>query len=309
MSTPPFATLSTVADFTRHYGFPVPAHPLVTVVDLAQHPPTGVAAAPAWRALYVILLKRHFDGQLPYGQQEYDYQPGELGFYAPGQPVTFCPAATQAGAGWLVVFHPDLLGRPSVNSPLGRYPFFSYRVRQALALSAADEQRIRHAVLGLRQESELPADAFSQQLLGTQLEVLLQVANRAYHRQFPTEPVGGPDLLSRFEALLATYQDHAADQPLPTVQHLAEALHVAPAYLGEVLRRHTGQNAQQHLHAALLEKARQLLLSTPLSVREVAFRLGFESPSYLGRLFKQKTGLTPTEFKQLATEAALAVPA
>lgn len=161
---------------------------------------------------------------------------------------------------------------------------------------------------GLRQESALPAEAFTQQLLGTQLDVVLQVANRAYHRQFPTEPVGGPDLLGRFDALLAAHQDHAAGQPLPTVQHLA-ALHVAPAYLGEALRRHTGQNAQQHLHAALLEKARQLLLSTPLSVREVAFRLGFENPSYLGRLFKQKTGLTPTEFKQLATEKAMPVPA
>lgn len=201
-----------------------------------------------------------------------------------------------------------MLGRSLAASPLSRYPFFSYRVRQALALSAAEEQRLRHAVQGLRQESALPTDAFSQQLLGTQLDVLLQVANRAYHRQFSTEPVGGPDLLSRFEALLATYLD-AADQPLPTVQHLAEALHVAPAYLGEVLRRHTGQNAQQHLHAVLLEKARQLLLSTPLSVREVAFRLGFESPSYLGRLFKLKTGLTPTEFKQLTTEAASPVPA
>lgn len=129
MSTPSFATLATVADFTRHYGFPPPAHPLVTVVDLAQYPPAGAAVAPAWRARYAILLKRHFDGQLPYGQQDYDYQPGELGFYAPGQPVAFCPAAAQAGAGWLVVFHPDLLGRAPAGSPLGRCPFFGYRVR------------------------------------------------------------------------------------------------------------------------------------------------------------------------------------
>jgi AraC-like DNA-binding protein len=200
----------------------------------------------------------------------------------------------------MVVFHPDLLARRPAGLFSGSYPFFAYRVQQALALSAAEEQLLTHAVAGLRQESEQPADAFSQQLLSTQLAVLLQYANRAYHRQFPAEPATGPDLLSRFEALLASYLDHAAEQPLPTVQHFAEALHVSPAYLGDVLRTHTGQNAQQHLHYALLEKAKGLLLGTSRSIREVAFALGFDNPSYFSRLFKQKTGFTPAEFRQAA---------
>jgi AraC family transcriptional activator of pobA len=128
-------------------------------------------------------------------------------------------------------------------------------VQQALALLAEEQQLLTYAINGLRQESEQPADAFSRQLLSTQLDVLLQYASRFYHRQFPTPPVGGPDLLSRFEELLATYLDHAAEQSPPTVQQFAEALHVSPAYLGDVLRIHTGQNAQQHIHHALLEKA------------------------------------------------------
>lgn len=113
-------------------------------------------------------------------------------------------------------------------------------------------------------------------------------------------PAGGPDLLSRFEALVATYLDSAAGQPLPSVQHFAEALHVSPAHLGDVLRTHTGQNAQQYLHHALLEKAKGLLLGTAWSIRETAFQVGFENPSYFSRLFKQKTGLTPAEFRQSA---------
>ncbi len=303
-STASFAVLSTVADFTAHYGFAPPSHPLVTVVDLAQYPPPDFAPKPALRHLYLIVLKRHFNGQLPYGQQLYDYRQGVLGFYAPGQPVRFCPAAgataLPAPPGWMVVFHPDLLmHRPPGPFP-GSYPFFAYRVQQALDLSAADERLLNYAVTGLRRESEQPADAFSQPLLSTQLDVLLQYASRAYHRQFPTEPANGPDLLSRFEALLATYLDHAAEQPLPTVRHFAEALHVSPAYLGDVLRTHTGQNAQQHLHYALIEKARRLLLGTSLSIRETAFHLGFDNPSYFSRLFKDKTGLTPAEFRQSA---------
>ena len=302
LSTARFVVLNTVADFTQHYGFAPPTHPLVAVIDLAQYP--AFAAKPALRHLYLIILKRHFHGQLPYGQQAYDYRQGVLGFYAPGQPVQLCsPGAAPAPAepqGWLVVFHPDLLARRPAGPFPGSYPFFAYRVQQALALSATEEQLLTHAVTGLRQESEQPADGFSQPLLSTQLDVLLQYASRFYHRQFPVQPASGPDLLSRFEALLATYLDHAAEQPLPTVQHFAEALHVSPAYLGDVLRTHTGQNAQQYLHHALLEKARRLLLGTSLSIRETAFHLGFENPSYFSRLFKHKTGLTPAEFRQSA---------
>ncbi|WP_210516560.1 helix-turn-helix domain-containing protein [Hymenobacter terricola] len=303
-STARFAILNTVADFTEHYGFAAPSHPLLTVIDLARYPPPDFALKPALRHLYLVVLKRHFHGQLPYGQQVYDYRHGVLGFYAPGQPVQFCPRpgapVSENPQGWMVVFHPDLLlHRPPGPFP-GSYPFFAYRVQQALDLSATDEQLLNHAVTALRQESAQPADAFSQQLLSTQLDVLLQYASRAYHRQFPTEPANGPDLLSRFEALLATYLDHAAEQPLPTVQHFAEALHVLPAYLGDVLRTHTGQNAQQHLHHALIEKARRLLLGTSLSIRETAFYLGFDNPSYFSRLFKDKTGLTPAGFRQSA---------
>jgi len=300
----PFAILDTVADFTRHYGFATPTHPLLAVIDLAQYPVSDFPQKPALRHLYLILLKRHFHGQLAYGQQQYDYRQGSLGFFAPGQPVRFCPAAEApapaAPQGWLVVFHPDLLARRPAGQFPGNYPFFAYRVQQALALSAAEEQRLTAAVASLRQESEQPADAFSQELLSTQLDVLLQYARRAYYRQFPAPPATGPDLLSRFEDLLATYLDRAAEQPLPSVQHFAEALHVSPAYLGDVLRTHTGQNAQQHLHSALLEKAKQLLLSTSWSIRETAFHLGFGNPSYFSRLFKDKIGLTPAEFRQSA---------
>jgi AraC-like DNA-binding protein len=303
-TTARFAVLNTVADFTQHYGFAPPAHPLVTVIDLARYPVPLLMQKPALRHLYLIVLKRHFNGQLPYGQQVYDYREGVLGFYAPGQPVQFCPPAgapaPAEAQGWMVVFHPDLLVHRSPGPFPGSYPFFAYRVQQALALAPPNEQLLTYAVAGLRQESEQPADAFSQQLLSTQLDVLLQYASRFYHQQFPTEPANGPDLLSRFEAQLATYLDHAAEQPLPTVQHFAEALHVSPAYLGDVLRTHTGQNAQQHLHYALIEKARRLLLGTSLSIRETAFHLGFDNPSYFSRLFKDKTGLTPAEFRQSA---------
>ena len=130
-----------------------------------------------------------------------------------------------------------------------------------------------------------------------QLEVLLGYANRFYHRQFLTRRLAEHDLLSRFEAQLTTHFAQACNSPLPTVQQFAEALHVSPAYLSDMLRALTGQTAQQHLHHALIERAKQLLLSTSLTVKETAFQLGFDYPHYFTRLFKSKTGLTPAAFR------------
>ena len=126
---------------------------------------------------------------------------------------------------------------------------------------------------------------------------MLNYANRFYHRQFLTRRVTENDQLSRFEALLARYFAQDDAQPLPTVQYFADALHLSPAYLSDMLRTLTGQNAQQHIHSALIEKAKRLLLSTSLSVNETAFALGFEYPQYFNRLFKSKTGLPPAAFR------------
>ena len=134
-------------------------------------------------------------------------------------------------------------------------------------------------------------------MLISQLEVLLNYANRFYHRQFLTRRAPEHDLLSRFEELLTSYFAQAGEQPLPTVQYFADALHVSPAYLGDMLRSLTGQTTQQHIHQHLIEKAKHLLLSTSLSINETAFRLGFEYPQYFSRLFKSKTGLTPAAFR------------
>lgn len=293
-----FRTLASVADFTQHFGFPAPAHPLLTVVDLAAHRNAPPPPCPAVRQLYIISLKKNLQGKLYYGHRAYDFGEGVLGFYAPGQ---LCEAApdldTSELSGWLLVFHPDLLAKYPLGQKMAGYGFFSYAVHEALHLSAREEQLLDGIVAGIRAEYAQSIDAFSQDVLVSQLEVLLNYANRFYHRQFLTRRTAEHDLLTRFESLLTAYFTRAAEQPLPTVQYFADALHVSPAYLSDMLRTLTGQNTQQHLHHALIEKAKRLLLSTSLTVNEAAFRLGFEYPQYFTRLFKSKTGLTPAAFR------------
>ena len=292
--------LATVTDYTRLCGLPAPAHPLLTVIDLAQtrHQPTPPKLTPVVQQLYTIWLKRDFKGRLHYGHQTYDFREGVLGFVAPGQVFAVDETVDLSELrGWMLVFHPDLLRKYPLAQKIAGYGFFSYAVHEALHLSAQEEQVLDGLLTTIRSEYEQPIDAFSQDVLVSQLDLLLSYANRFYHRQFLTRRAAEHDLLTRFETLLRSYFALDSEQPLPTVHYFADALHVSPAYLGDMLRNLTGQTTQQHIHHALIEKAKQLLLNTSLTINETAFQLGFEYPQYFNRLFKSKTGLTPAAFR------------
>jgi len=295
--------LATVTDYTRFCGLPAPAHPLLTLLDLGQtrHLPPPPMRTPVVQQLYTIWLKKDFRGRLHYGHQSYDFREGVLGFVAPGQVFSVDETVDISElSGWMLVFHPDLLLKYPLGKKIASYGFFSYAVHEALHVSAQEEALLDALLSTIRSEYERPIDAFSQDVLVSQLEVLLSYANRFYHRQFLTRRVAEHDQLSRFEALLLGYFTQDGELPLPTVHYFADALAVSPAYLGDMLRALTGQTTQQHIHHALIEKAKRLLLTTSLTVNETAFQLGFEYPQYFNRLFKSKTGLTPAAFRQSA---------
>ena len=295
-----FLVLNTVTDYTRLCGLPAPAHPLLTLIDLEQTRGNVLPAdqPPIVQQLYTVWLKKNFQGKVRYGHQSYDFGEGVMGFMAPGQVSAFDATLDITRlSGWMLVFHPDLLRRYPLAQKIAGYGFFSYQVHEALHISAQEEGLLDSLLTVIRSEYERPIDAFSQDVLVAQLEVLLNYANRFYHRQFLTRRTAEHDLLSRFEALVVAYFARPGEQPLPTVQHFADALHVSPAYLGDMLRTLTGQTTQQHLHHALIEKAKHVLLTSSLSVSEAAFQLGFEYPQYFSRLFKSKTGLTPAAFR------------
>lgn len=293
-----FRVLSTVTDYTRFYGLPAPAHPLLTLIDLSQARCLPPVTTPVVQQLYTVALKRGLKGTILYGRQSYDFQEGVLFFLGPGQVFAADPALDVSElTGWMLVFHPDLLLRYPLARKILGYGFFSYEAHEALHLSAQEESQLDGLLLSIRREYEQPVDAFSQDVLIAQLDLLLSYANRFYHRQFLTRRAAEHDVLSRFEQLLTAYFAADGPQPLPTVQHFADQLHLSPAYLSDLLRSLTGQTTQQHLHQALIDKAKRLLLGTSLTVNETAFQLGFEYPQYFSRLFKSKTGLTPAAFR------------
>jgi len=201
---------------------------------------------------------------------------------------------------YTLLVHPDFfLGYP-IAKKISQYGFFSYTANETLHLSETEKTTIIAIFRIMQEELDSRIDDFSHDVIISQVELLLNYANRFYKRQFITRKTVSHDLLQRLEDLLTRYfsNEHSLNKGIPTVQYLAENLHLSPSYLSDMLRALTGQNAQQHIHDKLIEKAKEKLSTTALSVSEVAYALGFEHPQSFSKLFKTKTKLSPLEFRR-----------
>lgn len=288
--------IRSITEFHRLRGLPPPVHPLISVVDYG-------AMAPAYGSTifdyYSISIKRGV-GKMFYGQQPYDFDEGVMYFVAPGQLLRVEPGQSDAPgrSGWLLLIHPDFLWNTTLAKTIRRYEFFDYAVNEALFLSDKEEAVINGIIATIRQEYQGNIDKFSQSIITSHIETLLNYSERFYQRQFITRKIGNHEVLGRLEALLGDYfADDISGKGLPTVQWVAEQLHVSPGYLSGLLKLLTGQSTQQHIHDKLIEKAKQQLSTTNLSVSEIAFQLGFEHSQSFSKLFKTKTNVSPLEFR------------
>ena len=200
----------------------------------------------------------------------------------------------------MLVFHPDFLHGYPLAKKIKDYGFFSYAVNEALHLSDKEEQMITGVMQNLKDEIAAMIDNYTQDVVVSHLELLLNYSNRFYNRQFITRKKVSNDLLTKFEELLTAYfkQETEANDGLPTVQYISDKLFVSPNYLNDMLKSLTGQTTQQLIHNQVIEKAKELLSTTNLSVSEIAYQLGFEYPQSFNKLFKNKTKITPLEFRQ-----------
>lgn len=277
-----------------------PEHPLLSVIDIVC--PAIRPEMPndsMYLGLYNIFLKRNIDGRFGYGQRQYDFSNGIMGFSAPGQVFSFNRELDLSRiSGILLLIHPDFLRNHPVQKRMDELGFFSYHMNEALHLSPKEETQVTRIMTDIREEYRQPIDAFSREVIISHLGVLLNYANRFYNRQFITRSTSPEEPIQRFESILNGYFTEEGVDVLPTVQELASRMNISAHYLSDMLRTLTGMGAQQHIHAKIIEKAKALLLSTSLTVNETAWRLGFEYPQYFNRLFKSKTGVTPAAFRK-----------
>ena len=293
----------TISEFHEFRQLPKPHHPLLSVVDVSAAAPPGPDEPDSLVLdFYAVSIKRMRNVAATYGQQPFDFKEGVLSFMAPGQVFSIAVADKEAvveKSGWVLNIHPDFLWNTPLAKTIRQYDFWEYSLSEALFLSAREEATLTGILLAIEQEYTATIDRFSKQIIVSHLENLLSYADRFYHRQFLTREKANHEVLARLETLLTACFDgpNAGAGGLPTVQYVADCLHLSPKYLSNLLRVATGQNTQQHIHARLLAKAKEKLSATTLTVAEIAYALGFEHPQSFSKLFKSKTSLSPLEFR------------
>ncbi|MEO6685562.1 MAG: helix-turn-helix transcriptional regulator [Dyadobacter sp.] len=297
--------IKTISEFHRLLGLPKPEHPLISVIEIRpfEQIPEGLPGNIV-NGFYNISLKKGFKGpvKFKYGQEKYDFDEGVLSFMSPGQIVGFEPQkySSDEQSGWMLLIHPDFLWNTALTRKISKYEFFDYSVNEALFLSDKEEVILQQIIGNISQEYHNNLDKFSHDIIIAQLESMLNYSERFYQRQFLTRRITSHQILERLNNELVSYFDNvdSAQKGLPSVSYLAGQLNVSPDYLSGLLKTLTGLTTQQHIHEKLVEKAKQQLSSTSLSVSEIAYQLGFEHPQSFSKLFKLKTNQSPLEFRE-----------
>lgn len=289
---------NSISDLHRVLGLPKPLHPLVSLVDNTSIAIDNELLPTAFALNFYKISYKLGLGKIKYGQTYYDFDEGGLVFTAPNQVLAVTDDTEYKGQ--TLLFHPDFIRNYPLGKNIKNFGFFSYSANEALHLSDKEKTIILGILKNMDDELQSTIDEISQDVLVSQIELLLNYSNRFYKRQFITRKAASNDLLAKSEEVLNDHFNNttALMKGLPTVQYLADQLNVSSRYLSDMLRSLTGHNAQQHIHDKLIEKAKEILSISSLSVAEIAYQLGFEHPQSFNKLFKRKTNLSPLEFRQ-----------
>lgn len=274
-------------------------HPLISVVDLSKASPMPVKTF--HYSLYAVFLKEFKCGVLRYGRSKYDFQEGTLVFVAPGQVLGVQPTTTDfTASGWALLFHPDLIKGTALGKHMQDYSFFSYDVNEALHLSEKERQIVIDCFAKIQYETEQGIDKHSKTLITSNIELFLNYCIRFYDRQFITRDNSSKGAVERLEQLLTDYfTSGKSENGLPTVAWCADTLHLSANYFGDLVKKETGISAQEYIHSKVINAAKERVFDVNKSISEVAYDLGFKYPQHFTRLFKQKTGMTPHEYRNL----------
>ncbi|MCU0374401.1 MAG: helix-turn-helix transcriptional regulator [Chitinophagaceae bacterium] len=273
-------------------------HPLVSVIDMSQAAPRQ--ATNMYFGFYTVFLKDVHCGNLRYGRATYDYQEGTLVFIAPGQVVTVdSHGETYQPKGYALVFHQELIYGTSLGRHIQEYTFFSYQSNEALHLSERERNIVLDCFAKIAFELEHAVDKHSKRLIVSNIEVLLNYCIRFYDRQFITRENVHKRALVNFEQLLTQY--YQSDKPqangLPSVAYFANELNLSASYFGDLVKKETGKTAQEYIQEKVITVGKEKVFDTSKTVSEIAYELGFKYPQHFTRLFKQKVGKTPNEYR------------
>lgn len=293
--------IKSISEMHLAFGWEKPKHPLITIIRKWPKLDFDFENIRLTSDLYVISMKGKMNGAtFKYGRNSYDFDVGTLVFMAPDQVASFANLEEPAeDLGWTIFFHPDLIRKSELGKTIRNYSFFEYNTMEALHLSDKEKESLSELVVKIEVELDYNIDKHSQNIIIQNLESILKYSHRYYDRQFYTRTNLSKDFVIRFEQFLKEYFS-SSDLPnkgIPTIKQCGEALNMSGSYLSDLLKLETGSSAKDHIHSFLIEKAKNTLLNSTLSVSEIAFSLGFEYPQNFSKLFKNKVGFSPTQYR------------
>lgn len=294
--------INSITEVHAFFGLEKPKHPLISILRVSDSvEDIDIEKFKYAFNLYHISLKDNCEYTISnYGRNSYDYQEGSMVFVAPNQVLEFeRQTINREDTGWSIVFHPDLIRQSELGKRIDQFSFFEYASNEALHLSDEERQTITDISQKIEKEFSSNIDAHSQTLIISNLELLLNYCVRFYDRQFFTRTNLNQDIASQFEKLLKTYykENRQAEFGIPSVKYCGEAMNMSPKYLSDLLKKETGQSAQDHIHKYIIDKAKNRLLNSKESASEIAYSLGFEYPQYFSKIFKKKTNMSPNEYR------------
>lgn len=290
-----------------HHLFEIesPKHPLVSVLRVFNKLPGMDLSNYRFSSdLYTISLKAGIKGSCVYGRNSYDYEDGTMTYTAPGQTMQVVDSqmTITSQESWMLLFHPDLIRKSNLGRTIQEYSFFHYESNEALHLSDKEKRALTGLVEKIEEEINQNIDKHSQEIIIHTIESILKYSLRFYDRQFYTRTNYNKDIVCRFEEKLKQYYD--SDLPteigVPTVSYLGKELDLSPYYLSDLLKKETGRNTMEHIHFFIIDRAKTILLNSNKSVSEIAYELGFEYPQHFAKVFKNKTNMSPSEYRKIA---------
>jgi len=280
-----------------------PSHPLISIVRHTKDMNLEFGDVTFNSDLYFISLKENIKGHLKYGRNNYDFNQGTLVFIAPGQITSTNNEVEPDLGGWSIFFHPDLIRSSSLGKTIANYNFFNYDTHEALHLSKHERECLTECVTKIDKEIRDNFDSHSQDLIIQNIETILKYGLRYYERQFMSRTAQNRDKISDFELFLKQYVNESLqDNGTPSMEFCGQAMNMSGKYLSDLLKAETGKSLLEHIHSALIDKAKTALVGSDLPIGEIAHTLGFNYPQHFSKMFKSKTGVSPKAYRKLNTK-------
>jgi len=298
--------IKSISDVNEFLQLEKPLHPLITVFfggcafENLPQVGKGVEDIKFVNDLYFITMSGTQSGAFNYGRNSYDYENDSITFIGPNQVFNFpIQYNDQNEERWGLIFHPDLIREHELGSQIKEYTLFDYASNEALILDANGKKVLRGLMNKIFIELNQSFDKHTDDIIIQNLGSIFKYSSRYYDAQFKNRSNANKYFLRELELYLEAYfsSNELVKNGLPSIDQCGRALNLSGSYLSDLLKKETGKSTKDHIYDMFIHKTKSVLSNSKESISEIAYKFGFQYPQHFSSLFKLKTGMSPSDFR------------